>query len=162
MTSSKASRTEKDVSVTLLPRYQVCGGWKADWTQTYNMPTKYHLSTKIDDPDTYHFNFTYLHDYDVLLAENYTLELTLPYGAHEIEAHVPFDVEQSIKTSYGTLDFFGKPKLVMKRHNVHYSLHNKRFAVTYKFDSRYMFFKPIIMSLLVFSMFLFVIILARA
>jgi len=94
MTSSKASRTEKDVSVTLLPRYQVCGGWKADWTQTYNMPTKYHLSTKMDEPDTYYFNFTYLHDYDVLLAENYTLELTLPYGAREIEAHIPFtDVE---------------------------------------------------------------------
>jgi hypothetical protein len=93
MTSSKAYRSEKDVTVTLLPRYQVCGGWKSDWTQTYNMPTKYHLSTKIDEPDTYYFNFTYLHDYDVLLAENYTLELTLPYGAHGIEAHIPFDVD---------------------------------------------------------------------
>jgi len=67
-----------------MPRFQVCGGWKADWTQYYSIPTKYHLKNKIDDPNLYVFNFTYLHDYDVLLTENYTVEITLPYGAQDI------------------------------------------------------------------------------
>ena len=85
MTAAKAVRNEKDVTLSLLPRFQVCGGWKTDWSQFYNIPTKYHLKNKIDDRDLYVFNYTYLHDYDVLIAENYTVEITLPYGAHDIE-----------------------------------------------------------------------------
>lgn len=109
----------------MLPRYQVCGGWKTDWTQTYSIPTKYHLTTKDDDLDFYMFNFTYLHAYDVLLTEDYTVEVTLPYGAHDIKAILPFDMkEQYIVDSFSTLDFFGRPKLVLKRSNVHFSLHN--------------------------------------
>lgn len=75
----------------MLPRYQVCGGWKTDWTQTYSIPTKYHLTTKDDDLDFYMFNFTYLHAYDVLLTEDYTVEVTLPYGAHDIKVSFFFD-----------------------------------------------------------------------
>jgi len=85
MTNVKAQRNEKDVTLSFIPRFQICGGWRADWSQFYQIPTKYHLVTKLDDPTLHVFNFTYLHDYDVLLTENYTLEVTLPYGAKDIQ-----------------------------------------------------------------------------
>ena len=88
MTSSRAVRTEDEAQLAMMPRYQVCGGWKTDWTQSYNIPTKYHLTTKDSDQTFYMFNFTYLHDYDVLLAEEYTVEIILPYGAHDIQVSI--------------------------------------------------------------------------
>ena len=46
------------------------------------MPTKYHLQRAAEDEYVLELNF--LHNYDVLLAENYTFEVVLPYGASDI------------------------------------------------------------------------------
>ena len=47
------------------------------------MPTKYHLTRSLEDENLYTLEFDFLHNYDVLLAENYTVEITLPYGASD-------------------------------------------------------------------------------
>ena len=48
------------------------------------------MTTKDTDQDFYMFNFTYLHDYDVLLTEDYTVEIILPFGAHDIQVSFIF------------------------------------------------------------------------
>ena len=49
------------------------------------MPTKYHLSRSLEDENLYSLEFDFLHNYDVLLAENYTVEIILPYGASDFK-----------------------------------------------------------------------------
>ena len=49
------------------------------------MPTKYHLTRSLDDPDQYTLEFDFLHNYDVLLAENYTVEIIFPFGATDFK-----------------------------------------------------------------------------
>ena len=66
------------------PRYPVCGGWKIDWNQGYKVPTKYHLRTVDKSRTEYQLEIPFLYNYDVLLAENYTLEVILPFGASDI------------------------------------------------------------------------------
>lgn len=61
----------------------------------------------------------------------------------------------------GTLDFFGKPKIVIRKANVHYALHSKNFSVTYRYDSNKMFIKPLCMTLIIFAGYLATIILNR-
>lgn len=56
------------------------------------MPTKYHLN---QNENLYRLEFPFLHQYDVLLAENYTMEVILPYGASDIKFELPFDVDES-------------------------------------------------------------------
>ena len=48
------------------------------------MPTKYHLSRNLEQEDAYTLEIPFLHNYDVVLAENYTVEVILPYGAEDI------------------------------------------------------------------------------
>jgi hypothetical protein len=109
------------------------------------------------------FNFTYFHDYDVLLTEDYTVEVILPFGAHDIQAVLPFEMkDQYIDQSFSTLDLWGRPKLVLKRSNVHFSLHNEHFSVTYRYDWRWMLYKPLLMSITVFAMYVASIIYLRA
>lgn len=59
------------VSLNYKPRFPVCGGWKVDWNQGYNMPTKYHLSMDEEIRDGYIMEIGFFHGYDVLIAEDY-------------------------------------------------------------------------------------------
>ena len=49
------------------------------------MPTKYHLRLEDAITNLYKLDIPFMYNYDVLLAENYTLEIILPYGASDIE-----------------------------------------------------------------------------
>jgi len=60
------------------------GQWKVDWSQGYNMPTRFHLF-KENTKGRYIFNYTFDFDNDNILAENYTLKVILPEGATNIK-----------------------------------------------------------------------------
>jgi len=123
------------------------------------MPTKYHLKNSNDDHDVYSFNFTFLHNYDVFLAENYTVEVVLPFGATDIKLDLPFDgITTHSELEFSTLDFFGKPKLVIKKKNATSVLHEKNFQVTYRFEQKYMLVKPLALSITIFGFYFMAII----
>lgn len=76
---------ENKVDLVYKPRFPVCGGWKIDWNQGYSMPTKYHLSFDEEVKDGYILEIGFFHNYDVLLAEDYKVNIVLPFGAYDIE-----------------------------------------------------------------------------
>ena len=116
ISSTNAIRAETNVNVDYYPRYPVCGGWKVDWNMGYKVPTKYHLTKNSGSENMYTLEIPFLYNYDILLAEEYTVEVILPYGATDITWEVPFDIESSeIVKSTLTLDFFGTPKLVLRK-----------------------------------------------
>lgn len=130
----------------------------------YKMPTKYNLKredTGAKD-DLYSLEVPFLYAYDVLLTEDYTFDVILPYGAYDINFEAPFEVDSSsIEKSTLTLDFFGTPKLVIKKTNAFAVLHNRPIKITYRFDQTYMLIKPIGLSLTVFAFYLAAIIYSR-
>ena len=102
------------------------------------MPTKYHLTRESDDPDLYTFEFDFLHNYDVLLAENYTVEVILPFGASDFVIDTPIDYDSyHLEKSYLTLDFAGTPKLVIKKFNAFDFEHGQKVRITYRFNQYY-------------------------
>lgn len=148
--------------MTYSPRFPICGGWKTDWNQGYQVPSKYHL--RLEDPDEklYKLEIPFLYNYDVLLAENYTFEVILPYGASDIKFELPFDHDEAeIGTSVLSLDFFGTPKLSIRRRDVFAMLNNKNIVVKYRFDETYILMKPIGLSLTVFAFYLMAIVYSR-
>ena len=63
------------------------GQWKVDWSQGYNIPTRYHLFKNKED-GRYVFNYTFDHDFDTIVAENFTLKIVLPEGAANIKVNI--------------------------------------------------------------------------
>jgi len=59
------------------------------------------------------------------------------------------------------LDFFGTPKLVIKKADVFSVLHNKNIVVKYRFDEKYTLVKPLGLSLTVFIFYLLAIFFSR-
>ena len=95
ISTTQAIREEEHVKVGYSPRYPICGGWKNDWNQGYKIPTKYHLRQEDSKQGLFKLEIPFLYNYDVLLAENYTVEVILPYGAKDIQFELPFDVDSS-------------------------------------------------------------------
>lgn len=85
ISTSNAFRDQEHVKFEIEPRFPIFGQWKTDWSQGYNMPTMHHLFYDEKEPNRYYFNYTFLHDYNDILAENYTLKIILPEGATNIK-----------------------------------------------------------------------------
>jgi hypothetical protein len=73
ISSSTANRGENSVDLKIEPRFPIFGQWKTDWNQSYNILTRYHLYQDVNKPEKFLFNFTFLHNYEDIVAENYTL-----------------------------------------------------------------------------------------
>lgn len=162
ISTTNALREEEHVKVTYSPRFPICGGWKTDWNQGYNVPSKYHLRLEDSNEKLYKLEIPFVYNYDVLLAEDYTFEVILPYGASDIQFELPFEVDKSEHgLVYLTLDFFGTPKLTIKKRDVFAMLHNKNIVVKYRFDETFILMKPIGLSLTVFAFYLVAIFYSR-
>lgn len=176
ISSTEAYRAEANVEAQYEPRFPICGGWRTDWHQGYNIPTKYNLKRDLTDPTQHTLTIDFLHNYDVLMTENYTIEFILPYGAKDFKVsfiqmiltliifqiEAPFDIDsQEYDTSIETLDFFGKPKLIVKKQNVFSYKHDQQIKVHYKFDDRMMLIKPLGLAITVFAFYLFAILSSR-
>ena len=59
------------------------------------------------------------------------------------------------------MDFFGTPKLVIKKADVFTALHNKNIVVRYRFDEKYTLVKPLGLSLTLFVFYLVAIFYSR-
>jgi oligosaccharyltransferase complex subunit alpha (ribophorin I) len=134
ISSSNAFRDDDKVSFKIEPRFPVMGQWKVDWSQGYNIPTRYHLFTDATK-GRYYLNYTFDHDYSDVLAENFTLRVILPEGATNVQVHLPFAVD-SMETSayFSTLDYIGKTLITITKKNVHSLLHKQPFQVSYDFS----------------------------
>lgn len=59
------------------------------------------------------------------------------------------------------MDFFGTPKVVIKKANVFHYMHDKPVKLSYHFDQRMMLVKPLGLSLTIFSFYLLAILSSR-
>lgn len=85
ISSTAAFRKEDVVELEYQPRFPLCGGWKTDWNQGYSAPTKYHLTRDPENAKRHTLEIDFLHNYDVLATENYTIEFVLPFGASDFK-----------------------------------------------------------------------------
>ena len=161
ISSSSAFRDDDKVNFKIEPRFPVMGQWKVDWSQGYNMPTRYHLFQD-NKSGRYFFNYTFDHDLSDILAENYTLKIILPEGATNVKVHIPFEVD-SMETSpyFSTLDYIGKTLITIKKNNVHSQLHKQPFQVSYDFSDQAMFIEPMYVIVFFFACYLAAIFYAR-
>jgi oligosaccharyltransferase complex subunit alpha (ribophorin I) len=153
ISSSNALREDDQVKFRIEPRFPVFGQWKVDWSQGYNMPTRYHLFQNNND-NRFVFNYTFDHDLADILAENYTLKVILPEGATDIKVHLPFSVDSVDHSLYfSTLDYIGRPMITMKKDNVHSSLHKQPFQVSYKMSANGLLIEPLFVIAFFFVVF---------
>merc|ERR1711935_138023 len=165
ISSSNAERKDDHVAFNIEPRFPIFGQWKTDWNQGYQMPTHHHLFQDKAQPDRHTLEIDFMHAYDKSLTEDYTVKVILPEGAHDIKVELAGDIEPNsidVGKYFGTLDYFGRPEISIKKTNAVHEICDSTFRVTYTFDNQKdLYLEPICMFALLFAVYLIAIIYSR-
>jgi len=104
-----------------------------------------------------------MHEYDKSLSEDYTVRVILPEGATDIKVSLPFEVDDlKIGRYFGTLDYFGRPEITLKKKDAVHDLYDGVLKVHYTFNNSFDFYlEPVCMFAMVFSCYLVAIIYTR-
>ena len=161
VSTSRAAREWDDVRLELTPRFPILGGWKSNFQIGYNLPSKFHILS--DDNDHYYLNLTFGLPYKNLLAKNYTMKVVLPEGASDIKVNLPLTSKYTLtdEKSFSYLDLFGRPTVLIEMDNV-YDKHKSNFVISYKYSKFNLLFKPLLVVLFYFGIFLLLIVYFRA
>jgi len=161
ISTSHAAREDEYVNFHLEPRFPIFGQWKTDWNQGYNMPTKFHLFQSSKNRNEHTLEVDFMHAFDKSLTEDYAVRVILPEGAKNIKVELPSNVNpDSIEMSkfFGTLDYFGRPEILIKKANVVHDLNDVTLKVHYTFNNGVdIFLEPVCMFALLFATYLVVI-----
>jgi oligosaccharyltransferase complex subunit alpha (ribophorin I) len=165
ISSSNAERTADNVVFNIEPRFPIFGQWKTDWNQGYQMPTEHHLYQNKDRPEEHTLEIDFMHAYDKSLTEDYQVKLILPEGAQNIRVELPSTLEpDSISEGkfFGTLDYFGRPEVIIRKKNAVHEICEGMVRVTYTFDNhRDLYLEPLCVFALLFALYLIAIIYSR-
>lgn len=150
------------VSFDIEPRFPIFGQWKTDWNQGYNMPAGMHLFQDKKSASEYTLEVDFMHAYDHSLTEDYTVKVILPEGATDIRVEMPSSCEISksdvtMEKFFGTLDYFGRPTVVISKQNVVHDLCDQALTVKYTFNSSNIYIEIFCISGLLFGVYLAVI-----
>lgn len=156
VSTSRAAREYDEARLDLMPRFPILGGWKSNFNIGYNLPSKFHIST--DGGNTYTLNVTFGLPYEDILARNYTVKVVLPEGAGNIKVNLPIDSKYHIahEKSFSYLDMFGRPTVVITMKNV-FDIHKVDLLIQYNHSQLNIYFKPFLVILFFFALFLILI-----
>eukprot|EP00392_Amoebophrya_sp_AT5.2_P006384 g6396.t1 len=169
ISSSNARRDDRGyVLAQIRPRYPLLGGWKADWSFSYDVPTRSALKVDPLDPSLHVLNITLSPPVVRTFSEKLYVEVLLPEGAHDIQLLLPkllseFQDKQGDGTVYNTtknswLDFAGGRMVVGFELDDFFvpekSILQYKFQVIYRFDTTRLLCEPILLSSVLFLCFL--------
>ena len=102
------------------------------------MPSHQHLFRDKSDRSLYTLEVDFMHAYDRSLTEKYEVSVVLPEGATDIQVELAGDVKPDsigMEKYFGTMNFFGRPKIVIKKSNTIHEICDSTIRVKYRFDS---------------------------
>lgn len=93
--STSAVRHEHDKTVLeVQARFPIFGGWKTQWYQGYNLPTKFGSVLTVNDDGTHTLEVDAGVPFPSVVVDELELHIVLPEGAEDVLISAPFDVER--------------------------------------------------------------------
>jgi hypothetical protein len=104
------------------------------------MPTEHHLFQDKTQKDLHTLQVDIMPAYDQTLFENYKVEIVLPEGATDIHIEIPSscgisEENMSIDRFFGTLDYFGRPRVTITKTNAVHDLCDNMMSVQYRYSN---------------------------
>ncbi|GLV43151.1 uncharacterized protein CBL_14170 [Carabus blaptoides fortunei] len=158
--STSNMRIKKDsVELDLRPRFPLFGGWKTCYTLGYSVPSYQYLFHK---GDNYLLKIRLIdHVYDDMQVDQLETTIVLPVGATDIQLKTPYSVERlPDSVAYKYFDTKGRTVISFKRDNL-VENHIQDLELRYQWSRVLMVHEPILLSIVLYVLFLAVIIYVR-
>ena len=102
------------------------------------MPSGYHLFRDKAQSDKFTLEVDLMHAFDKSLTEDYEVSVILPEGAYDIQLELAADVQPdsiSMDKYFGTMNFFGRPRIVISKKNAVHEICDSTLRVRYSFQN---------------------------
>ncbi|KAF2071113.1 hypothetical protein CYY_007578 [Polysphondylium violaceum] len=159
ISTSSYTHHPNHLTLKIVPRFPLMGGWKNSFYAGFNLPVGQFLSVD-SDTGSYVLNVTFGVGIDNIYVESHTVKFILPEGATDIKVTAPFDVKMSQENRKTYLDTVGRPVLVL--HLDHTAAENYQYIqVSYNLSSMAMFHEPLLLIGAVFALCVLIMIYVR-
>ncbi|KAJ3128535.1 proteasome regulatory particle base subunit [Nowakowskiella sp. JEL0407] len=151
--STSHFRNERTRSILdIKPRYPIYGGWQYTWFHGYYVPLNEYL--KYDRKEgKYVLQVPFASGLPDFPIHKAVVRIVLPEGASDVNVVSPFKMDKEEHVTHFTyFDSIGRPTVILeKNHAVEENF--VPITVTYKYSTASLFIKPIIVSIIIFGLF---------
>jgi len=89
------------------------------------------------------------------------MKIVFPEGSKNIKLDIPFGVDKQYEAkTFGYLDFWGRPTIVIEKANV-FDYHAQQFSATYEFEKNDLLIEPLYLFAFFIGLFAFFIFIGR-
>jgi oligosaccharyltransferase complex subunit alpha (ribophorin I) len=81
ISTSRLSNTERGITLDLIPRFPLFGGWKFGYYMGFNLPVSNYLYNDYNDRSKYVLNMTFAAQMDDVVIDELVVRVILPEGA---------------------------------------------------------------------------------
>merc|ERR1719336_1436012 len=125
-------------------RYKLLGGWKTDFSITYDVTASEFISVSKSDSSLHYFDGSFGIPFSKPVANYVKTSVALPEGAYDVKVNLPFDVDTldySVRYTYLDSQLFGgRPVVYFIKTNVVHE-HFKNFSISYRYSPLRIYFK---------------------
>lgn len=145
----------KKSTLELEMRYKLLGGWKTDFSITYDVSASEFISVSKSDSSLHYFDGSFGIPFSKPVASYVKTSVALPEGAYDVKVNLPFEVdtlEYNVRYTYLDSQLFGGRTVVefVKTNVVHE--HFETFSISYRYSPVRIYFK---VAMLVVGFFMF-------
>lgn len=159
--STSQVRPRKDwIELELRPRFPLFGGWKSSYTLGYSVPSYQYLFKT--NNNQYVLKMRLLdHVFDDMHVNELETSIVLPVGVKNVQLKTPYPVQRlDDEVTYKYLDNLGRMIIKLRKENL-VEQHIQDLEITYDWQSVLLLHEPILLSLALYALFVFVIIYVR-
>jgi len=144
ISTSHFRRGRKKSTLELEMRYKLVGGWKTDFSITYDVTASEFISVSKSDSSLHYFDGSFGIPFSKPVANYVKTSVALPEGAYDVKVNLPFDVDTldySVRYTYLDSQLFGgRPVVYFIKTNVVHE-HFTNFSISYRYSPVRIYFK---------------------
>lgn len=144
----------------LRPRFPLFGGWQSSYTLGYSVPS-YQYLYKTESGQHLLTMRVFDHVFDDMVVEELETKIVLPVGVSNIKLVTPYEVERlPDEVTHKYLDNIGRTVIKLRKRNL-VEQHIQDLEIYYNWQPVLLLHEPLLMSISLFLLFIFVIIYVR-
>jgi oligosaccharyltransferase complex subunit alpha (ribophorin I) len=163
ISTSRMRQHHNRVEVEMRPRTPLFGGWKAEFTMRYNLPSEAALFHARSDSSRYTLKLKAIdHLYTNQVVDEVEINVVLPESAINIEIKTPAGYERGHdQLKYTYLDITGRPIIVLRAKNLAGKSLDQMLEVSYTFSAGAIYREPAMTIMFFMTIFLCVMLIVR-
>ncbi|KAH3760450.1 dolichyl-diphosphooligosaccharide--protein glycosyltransferase subunit 1 [Pelomyxa schiedti] len=162
ISTSEVLPSDTGISLQLVPRFPLFGGWQVSFTVGYNLPLSSVVRKSSSSMGSYRLESHMLSNIQLVVVDHVVTNVILPEGSSQPVAKTSVkSLLHNVSYHKSYLDTVGRPVLTAEAHNIYPQYGASVIQVDYRFSKIAMLQEPLLLMAGFFTLFVFIMALSR-